>query len=652
MTIKSAVKAKLMRSVTALAVLGTLAGCSTLPNLSNTSQREINWLDQNWSAEMRDEYHNMTQGTATFPVPYTWFMALEQPILTAFGNPPLMRDDEYLSRIGFIVDPASKYNIDGLPVGFARDKGAIDPVTGKSGDLIGLTCAACHTAQINYKGIAYGIDGGPATSNMDALSLDIAKTIIMTLRVPGRFDRFANRVLGAEASTAERDALRTDFLKRKNYVIKGGLPLLKYSSPFGHGEKSVTEGFNRIDALNRIGNQVFGVDLGIDKRNYAAISAPVNYPHIWDTSWFMWVQYDASIMQPMVRNSGEALGVAAQLNLINPDMPLYGSTVAVENLHEMETWLAGLGYDYESTNPPYKKVNGQYGYRGLTSPKWPTGLGKINHAQANLGRGLYEEHCQRCHLPPVDTDAFWQNERWTDQFKVTTAEEATPLVPAVACIDEWKSDWKLKWKLLDLIVANVGTDPAQWKVLTTRTVTVPESLGLVGGTPDGKGNVTLGFASALGQVVENTNNQWYKTNMPNMTAEQKDWMNGLRPNCLQAPEGYKVRPLNGVWATAPFLHNGAVPTLYDMLVPASERPKSFYLGSKKYDPVKVGYVTDFATKWDKTGLTKFDATKSGNLNTGHSFEAGYDPDKHEGPIIGPLLSEEQRMAIVEFLKTQ
>src|SRR5260370_17068936 len=54
---------------------------------------------------------------------------------------------------------------------------------------------------------------------------------------------------------------------------------------------------------------------------------------------------------------------------------------------------------------------------------------------------------------------------------------------------------------------------------------------------------------------------------------------------------YKGRPLTGIWATPPYLHNGSVPTLYDLLLPPEDRPKSFYLGSREFDPAKVGYVT-------------------------------------------------------------
>ncbi len=79
----------------------------------------------------------------------------------------------------------------------------------------------------------------------------------------------------------------------------------------------VTEGFSRLDALNRIGNQVFALDPH-RYDNYVNLNAPVKYPHIWTSSWFDWVQYDGSIMEPLVRNAGEAMGVTAEVDFHAP----------------------------------------------------------------------------------------------------------------------------------------------------------------------------------------------------------------------------------------------------------------------------------------------------------------------------------------------
>ena len=95
---------------------------------------------------------------------------------------------------------------------------------------------------------------------------------------------------------------------------------------------------------------------------------------------------------------------------------------------------------------------------------------------------------------------------------------------------------------------------------------------------------------------------------------------------------YAGRPLTGVWASPPYLHNGSVPTLYHLLLPAAKRPTTFPLGHREYDPVKVGYVTEVA------GKSRFvmDTTQDGNHNTGHEY--------------GTDLSEDDRMALLEYLK--
>ena len=101
---------------------------------------------------------------------------------------------------------------------------------------------------------------------------------------------------------------------------------------------------------------------------------------------------------------------------------------------------------------------------------------------------------------------------------------------------------------------------------------------------------------------------------------------------------YKARPLNGIWTSAPFLHNGSVPNLYQLLLPANERVKHFHLGTWAFDPKNEGYV-DVATDND----FMFDTSLPGNSNAGHEYGTG---------IYGkPALTEDERWALVEYMKT-
>ncbi|HEU4780270.1 MAG TPA: di-heme-cytochrome C peroxidase, partial [Steroidobacteraceae bacterium] len=123
--------------------------------------------------------------------------------------------------------------------------------------------------------------------------------------------------------------------------------------------------------------------------------------------------------------------------------------------------------------------------------------------------------------------------------------------------------------------------------------------------------------------------------------------------------GYKPRPLEGVWATAPFLHNGSVPTLYQMLLPPAKRDTKFFVGRREYDPVHAGYVTTPDADGDDDGFW-LDTGIPGNHNTGHAFAADAamwsrhleDPKANPlpGGVIGPEFTDEQRFDIVEYLK--
>ena len=207
------------------------------------------------------------------------------------------------------------------------------------------------------------------------------------------------------------------------------------------------EGYGRLDALNRIGNQVFSIDLK-KPENYGGSSAPVHYPRIWNTPWFDWVQYNGSIMQPMVRNAGESLGVSSELNLTDPSKGLFKSSVDVDTLHEMEQMIAG--------KPP----NAKDGFSGLKSPKWPEDiLPKIDRKLAEKGGELYKEHCQECHRPPVSNKAAFFN--FEDKKSWRTNQVGEPVLI-----------------IENIPIAHVGTDSAQAADMLNRTVALPANLGI------------------------------------------------------------------------------------------------------------------------------------------------------------------------------
>jgi hypothetical protein len=152
--------------------------------------------------------------------------------------------------------------------------------------------------------------------------------------------------------------------------------------------------------------------------------------------------------------------------------------------------------------------------------------------------------------------------------------------------------------------------------------------------------------------------RWFETNR--VTHEQQACIEGF--GTLDLPQqiaGYKPRPLQGVWATPPFLHNGSVPNLHEMLLPPEQRSAKFFVGRRDFDPVKVGYVTEPDEDGEADGFW-LDTTIDGNRNSGHAFSATaeqwqqYKQDAKAHPlppgVIGRQFADVERDAIVEYLK--
>lgn len=549
---------------------------------------EVVLVGQTWSDAQRMEFHHTSQGTRL--VPYEWFKALEQPCFSIFSACPEFKDPIYLARFGFIASKADPVlNPDGFPVGFAVQKDFYDPVAGKNYPSVGFTCAACHTGELRYGKYSVVIEGAPATIEVTEFQKALGLAMGFTQKFPFRYGRFEKRVLGPDASDEKKKELKESF----EAFMKIGAAELDATTK--QGSYKYGAGYTRSDALTRIGNQVFAADMD-NYENLAVANAPVRFPQIWDASWFTWVQYNSSISDPMVRNIGEALGVRAIAKLYGPDAKEMNNTVNLDGLHSIELLLSG--------EAPFK---------GLKSPEWPSVFPPLDMAKVAKGEALYTQHCAKCHLPPV-------------KDLIEDLNSAKPK-------HWWKNaQGRQLLKVIDIPLDKIGTDEHEAVDFINRTADTG---------PLGKGRVSA--ADGLRLVMTTIRDNYYtKRGFP--PDKQIEW-NGFRDpkeEAVQAIRVYKARPLNGIWAVGPYLHNGSVPNLYLLLSPADKRPDKFFTGSKTFDPVNVG--RDIS---ELSGGYVFDTSLPGNKNTGHEF--------NDGPIgkgiIGPKLTEEERWALIEYLKS-
>ncbi len=554
--------------------------------------QQVHYLEQ-WSASDRETYYFTPQGTQVKGLRYDWFKALELPFSQQRFAAP-----EYLARFGFLIDPSQKPTLNNpgnLPVGFARHQNP-----GSQDEFLDITCAACHTGELRFNGQAVRIDGGSAqhvlpssvpTLRGGSFGQALVASLTSTYYNPWKFERFARNVLGQDYD-ARHQQLRKDFKVSLDTFLKVAW------NDTHRGLYPTEEGPGRTDAFGRIANASFGD--AISPANYRVANAPVDYPQLWDMWTFDWVQWNGSAQQPMARNIGEALGVGATLSFFDADgQPLkgddrYPSSVRLRDLHLIEQTL-----------------------QRLKPPAWPEALlGAIDKTQAAKGRELFTENCAGCHVPrTVQSDG-----RWVQHLKMLPVEFIGTDPGAANNIADHRFDLSaLQWDPAELAQLDVQLQP-----------TPTESLDLS----------KLSSAKGLAYVTAFVGNRAYRD--ANIPAAERPDMDGFGlPIGVRELRAYKARPLAGVWATAPFLHNGSVPSLYQLLSPQDERATTFYKGTFEYDPRHLGYRTEAFTN----GFM-FDTRITGNHNSGHEFRAG----KRGDGVIGRLLQPEERWALLEYLK--
>ncbi len=596
---------RLLRRVLVLALLALLLGVAVVmyfianPNLPTFVQpKQLHYLEQ-WSPEARQTYYYTPQGTQVKGLQYDWFTALERPFSTA-----KFAELDYLARFGFLTDPQqqpSSANPGNLPVGFTHHQ---DAETGTR--YLDISCAACHTGELRYQGQAIRIDGGAALHSLastvptlrgGSFGQALGMSMAFTYYSPLKFKRFAKTVLGTQYPKG-RSELRSEFKQVLDRMLGQAW------NDTHRGLYPTQEGFGRTDAFGRIANSVFGDTL--DASNYHVANAPVSYPHVWDIWKFDWVQWNASAMQPMARNIGEALGVGAPVRLLKTNgEPLaeaerYPSGVRLRDLYTLEDTL-----------------------RQLQPPRWPQEvLGKIDLASASQGRALFAENCAYCHAanvaPPGEHLAAARNPEWRVRL-VPTRIIGTDPTAADNIADQRFDIRKLGWTKTELSKLNVR---------------------LIGSDLSEVDLASISSAKGLAYITAYVEQRAYKD--AGIGAAEQARMNGYGlPIGVQEKRGYKARPLQGIWATPPFLHNGSVPNLYQLLSPVAERDTQFWVGNFEYDPRHAGFVND-----KFPGGFLLDTGITGNSNRGHEFRDGCRQDG----VIGRALQPEERWALIEYLK--
>ena len=518
--------------------------------IAGSSGKLVN-LNQGWS--QADQTGYWYDGDGSMFIPYSYFLILEQA-----NSTELFRSDANIERLRYTPIPKSKWNPDGMPVGFAKN---YDP-TGK--EWIALSCAGCHSTKISYMGTSMIINGAATMGDFQLMMKELEEAMIATLNQDDKFERFAKKLLAENYSAEASKNLRDDFKVKTDMQIS-----------FNQRNRTPSKyGFGRVDAFAYAYNNVGVNFLGIPENHVPGI-APANYNYIWGTAQSDVLQWNGSApngssIARIFRVLGDVWGGGGFAHLqSSASQSGYKSTADIKGLKDMLSWV-----------------------KELQSPKWPEFiLPEIDQDKAANGRKHYDEHCAKCH-----------------QLTLTREEQMKP------------------YNAVMVPQTEVGTDRAEL-VLVEESV---QKTGVLKGTKELYviGN-ELGSTAPAKTLLNITSFGVIVRKQFDITEKDlQEFIDNKSKNLYQ----YKARPLTGIWATAPYLHNGSVPSLYQLLLPSADRVKVFYTGNREFDPVHVGQVSG-----KRADLFEYDTSLYGNHNTGHEY--------------GTTLNEHQRFELIEFMKT-
>ena len=664
-----------------LITIAALSACTLIPETDSDrgaatvsqdpfgdNYTSIKYLDQGWNSADSSWFYNTTQGSNLMP--YDFFLVLEKE-----GGGELFRSNENMNFYRYLLRKPTPNNPDGLPVGWVKDDY-------KGQEHIGLTCAACHTGQVNYNGVGIRIDGGPASADMEQIMIGLAKALQHTRNDEEAKNRFVKNVLARGNYKSEAEVLG-DLAKYEqrltNYTIINRSP-----TPYGYA---------RLDAFGRIYNRVLEhlinerelrellhdrrimrdegmseeeldkIMADIDKiptgdqrdRMFKRLTekltkwqlgrlrhalfnpadAPVSYPFLWDIPQHDYVQWNGLAanagLGPVGRNTGEVIGVFGTLDW-NEE-----KGASISTLIGGQTTATKISFDSSVNVHNLRKIESHLWK--LQSPQWPEDiLGSIDRQRALRGQTLFNEYCASCHAN-IDRSA---PDRRIVASMSRVSDVGTDPVMAENSFSRTGYSGILRNQYVDVGVGSILLDQkAPVAALLTKA-----TLNVVA-TPDPDKMFFERWSDWIVDIAKAFFHNEIKSSI-----KQGNYDPDTTAKPLASLNAYKARSLNGIWATAPYLHNGSVPTLYDLLLPAKHdgdpedgeyRPEKFEVGSREFDPVKVGLKSS-----GFNGFV-FDTSLKGNSNRGHEYTTGRTPQLN-GEILKPLTKEE-RLDLLEYLKT-
>jgi hypothetical protein len=612
-------------------------------------------LKQGWTDEERNWWYRTTQGSRLLPL--SWMLALE----VADSEQKFM-SAERMGRLGYLPEPASISNPWGLPVGFVEDQDRTSdaeimcdtfPNMCANGTMrqkwVGMNCSACHTNDMQIGDKKLRVEGAPTLADFQGFEEALLNSLKALKSDPAKLDRFIGGVLGGPGGPDAKALMVAEIDEQiawqQKLFDKNAAPKVRY----GHG---------RLDAQGHILNKVSLIAGAQDLITKIKADAPASYPFIWNTSQQTKIQWNGIATNKfripffdletdfgaLVRNTSEVIGVFAHIEVKKTATFSrgYPTSARIRELIALERKLTTL-----------------------QSPQWPEDLlGPIVEEKRAAGEALFKAMCSTCHDHLAPTDTVSPMEEEMDKIQ----SQKTDIFLACNTFFHESTAGAFEGQRPFFFIPFFGPGKMGDKA-STQHMLVNATFGTIFGKKDELLEGITQDVFIAPQQVSAARELGTVTYLPGVSDSDKT---NMAKKCLNTtlPDDenilqYKARSLNGIWATAPYFHNGSVPTLYDLLstsdlklrstdklrsvngIPeptASEprRPDVFNVGTRVFDKEKVGFVTSADAPGNTFEFRVKDKATSepipGNYNSGHDYGTS-------------RLSEADRMSLVEYLKS-
>lgn len=553
----------------------------------------ISWQD-------REKYYHTSQGI--YYVPYDIISTLSRPASSEFRlyDELFFEDPE---RLGLIPNPFKSTN---PPIGITvSHENEFLP-------MFGISCSTCHTSVIAKNDTAILIDGSGSKFAIERLIKEMVSSLALTIVDPVEFNKFYDRFL--------------DRVKLKEYPNSSfEFDLMMYSDSYKEIKNSIkTQDFNDLapklsdfeaNVLNEIGSDRVPTTLRFNAYPTFDDVNTRSKMFLYLSNRLLWFIEQAGYSKADERFASSGLGrgspwgssinmfASVWFNKSSDEWPSVSSgsidtpyiwkyddakwifatgstnSMTERNLIQSISLMAPFNPKTFEVSVTIKKLElVQQSTRKFVPPSWPAFLGPINQQKADNGKVLFKHICLNCHNPKRDT---------------------------------FNGPGSIEYNFYD-----VGTDDTYYKAQTQDFY--------------GKVFVNDVLAGVMKKVKK--------------AAQENEGITDLAPfeigreNVVwKEPNGNKIvaKPLWGVWATAPYLHNGSVLNMKELLTVPENRVTAFHVGSIQFDSVNLGFENK-QTAYSNLFETNCDKCL-GNSNAGHNY--------------GTSLSEEGKMELIEFLKT-